>query len=1210
MAAAHSSPQDHDSSPSLSPPRSVVDRVATPLSLFFDSSSTRRVPAVSREDPFAAMSLAETPEPARQPPLAVGPTAQGPDARARAARQYEPPSLDPVARMTNTMSPPDSSADSHSPLSDLRPLRTASVRADTRLAQPTPMPSTSQPGSDLKMRPGSPRGNIAQLEATAERLSMTSSIDDAIRDLHGELKRSDSRRSSLLAASLRASSADAPSNDHYTHNNDEATAAVEQLRQHLSASSSIVSTNTAARQGGYSPAAFVMSPTHSLSGRLRSGSKSTAGRPDLDFDPLLSRHGPGKASDRSARSAKMSLAEISESEPVSLTQAALDEADVAPPIEELVGEGTLMLSRHHGQHLSNPGDTPRQDDDTRCTSSHSNNTFQQCRDAFIDFDGVHWEPEPEHDLLAPLEIEQDLPTPRGPSTDQTTPQSYLDPESGQEMQYYPARVPAMLNVPPKLSNKIKTVERNQRQSKVLSVMMDTNGQPALPEAPWQSEPNSQSAIPEAAHPSWLPDPIAGQRDSFAMLSPPSPRKSRGARSNNGDEGPPTTAGAESEGLADTLRRPQRLSALDSEKRKSRASFLTKLPPQLRASAFFDLPSVTADVEIKDGSAMATLDSILDASATAPVSVFTDHAFVGKLGPEVYGKKKKHKSRKSTATLGALSAAPEPEPEPEPEPRPKKRSSLMWLRRRTSNNNIDEKKRPRSMASAPVLGADAGAGVTEDRKSADGSGDDKSVHDEATEAESESDKESEEEEEAYHGPPSTLLAELQLRKQEQQLRKKNMGSGFPNGIHATLLEMDTVAETQRRHRQTKRVNLAWEEPGAHLDQNGSEDEDVPLAILAAMHHGAKNRADLERPMGLMERRALEDNEPLSRRRARLQGLDTLPVALQKRQSVMSFPALGAVENRSPLPVMGPVLSPASGPVLSPASGPVFSPASGPEEEDGEAETLGARRRRLAATESVDAKLPQSRPLSISFSAELLSQFGDLDKAEGKPVGDKADAPQETTGEETLGQRRRRLQAEKEAREQEMSHGNMTAGSAQRISRRISMADVLAAHPKKDSDVREKEDEVRRVDENRAVMEREAKMAAMRKQMPQSLIQPNVERSGGFRGGAYNDGNGGCGPQISRNSVAFAPQGLTQGPYGYGNYNRSSVLLNNYKGPAQQPMYGAMSPSNHVGAYDGINATGLFNGNTAMSMYGGGLMPPVAVNGGSMDRVERWRRGVHP
>ncbi len=89
------------------------------------------------------------------------------------------------------------------------------------------------------------------------------------------------------------------------------------------------------------------------------------------------------------------------------------------------------------------------------------------------------------------------------------------------------------------------------------------------------------------------------------------------------------------------------------------SVLDGMPSQLRASAFFDLPSVSPQIVVKDGSAMATLDSILDASATAPVNAFTDHVFAGKLGSEVYGAEKKRKkkaagerneARQSTATL--------------------------------------------------------------------------------------------------------------------------------------------------------------------------------------------------------------------------------------------------------------------------------------------------------------------------------------------------------------------------------------------------------------------------------------------------------------------------------------------------------------------------------------------------------------------------------
>ena len=112
------------------------------------------------------------------------------------------------------------------------------------------------------------------------------------------------------------------------------------------------------------------------------------------------------------------------------------------------------------------------------------------------------------------------------------------------------------------------------------------------------------------------------------------------------------------------RRLTALSAMPSEMRKSaawlnatdemaskdamRASQApSNLPPQLRASAFFDQPGLGQDVDIKCASAVDTLESILDASAHAPVNAFTDHPFVGHLGGEVYGAEK---GRRKSATL--------------------------------------------------------------------------------------------------------------------------------------------------------------------------------------------------------------------------------------------------------------------------------------------------------------------------------------------------------------------------------------------------------------------------------------------------------------------------------------------------------------------------------------------------------------------------------
>lgn len=1128
----------------------------------------------------------------------------------------------PVSQMTKPTSSPDHDSVLSSPveLVDARPLRTASVRADTRIVHPKPIahpPAISHVVPDKLIRSGSAASNIAQLEATAERLSMTSSIDDAIRDLHGELKRSDSRRSAKLALATMASV------------DENTTSPASQLARHLSSASSIVSTNIAARHGGYSPAGFVMSPNTSLTSRLRSGSTNSAGRPDISHDTVLSRHGPGKSSVRSVRSTKMSLVEISESEPISLNQKAFDEADAAPPIEEqnaeslqLPEEPAVEIPSTDAFHqmledsLGPPPDrqyapilTPPVPVETeeyhqhehRPASVHSSNTSEQARDAFIDFDGVHWEPQNDEDLYEPPELEPDLPTPRPAPVSMARPTSYIDPSTGQKMLYYPARVPAMLNLPPKLSSKPKAAARNQRRSQVLSAMMDVNVNAEEMSAAQRkrqstfSDLKGMSAAQDApVRDSWLPDPIANHRDSFAALSSFGPID--GTESNPAQQEedqlptPPLEQMPEQDAAPAVLRRPERLSKALKDNRKSKASMLDNLPPQLRASAFFDLPSVAPDVEIKDGSAMATLDSILDASASAPVSAFTDHVYAGKLGSEVYGKAKANKSRQSVATLNGLA----------PEPQPKKRSSVLWLGKRKTSYNSDEQKRPHS--SADVTSPEENGFL--DGRLTPGSVDsaDKVIR---VDADDKSERDAEEEpvedeqpEDAYLGPPTTLLAELQLRKQQQKERVRNMGKGLPNGMYATLLDMDTVAEAQRKNRQNKRVNLAWEDPDAHVDQNGSDDEDVPLAILAAMQRGAKNLADLDRPMGLMERREQEDNEPLSHRRARLQGLDAPPPPLHQRHSVMSLSAAQALEVPSPNPEIEVIPSP------------------DPEVEEIEEETLGDRRRRLAAK---DGELPKARPVSVAFSAELLSQFGDVEETKDETKAKKSDkkgtpAPGASGEEETLGQRRRRLQAEREAREREISYGNLVGNHpVQEPRRRLSLANVLTAHPMNESERRFQEEKLRTDEQRRAAQDRESKMAAMRIQMPTTLPQSGLERSGGFLGGAFNDGTGGYGPRATLSSPAVNTQGLPAA-------KRSSVMTSygpGYGAPMNQPAYGAMNGygngyggMNAMGAYNGMSSMSLYGDRTATQMYGGGGMMPMPVSKGSMDRVEQWRYGVRP
>ncbi|KAG6075082.1 hypothetical protein E4U15_005827 [Claviceps sp. LM218 group G6] len=1135
---------------------------------------------------------------------------------------------------------------------DCRPLRTASVRADTSIAHPRPlaypMVLPSHPMVHPHAHPRSPSiaGSIAQLEATAERLSMTSSIDDAIRDLHTELKRSDSRRSARLALSTMASV-------------DENSASSPPLAsRRLSTRASIVSINSAARYGGYSPAGFVMSPTTSLTSRLRSsGSANSISRGDITFDSILSRHGTAKSSVRSARSGKLSLAEISESDPVSLTQQAFDEADAAPPLEHHSAEA-LQLTRDttaatlqstdafhqmashssatqpfHYPYTTAPMHSAGQVRQAyRPESVHSTTTLEQARDAFVDFDGVHWEaPEDQlfsgahHDLepalTSPTQRTGQIPVP-GPGhgsgpvpasgyapgpmpVPMARPTSYIDPSTGTNMLYYPARVPAMLNLPPKLSSKPKAAVRDQRRSQVLSAMMDFDASD-MP-MPHQRRQSAYGEFGPASSPeppvqdSWLPDPVATHRNSFAALSTlGGPFEVLEAPSvQSADEEEPLSVEQEpvtGDAASGHLRRPGRLSKAPT-KRKSVMSMLSNLPSQLRASAFFDLPSKAADVEIKNGSAMATLDSILDASATAPVNAFTGHAYASTLGNETHGKQKEqNKARFSAATGQAFLTEPRP---------PKKRSSMMWLSKRTSSiaDSREESRPHSSLVPASTHVGDTLTPTGDGRQSLesghflragvenvelrDGTSgiDGQQTEEEGAEGAEGQDGQDEIPGESYRGPPTTLLAELQLRKYQQKQRVRNMGQGFPTGNHATLLEMDTVAERQKMNRQNKRINLAWEGSDTRPDQDGSDDEDVPLAIIAAMQRGAKNLADLERPLGLMERREIEDNEPLSHRRARLQGIDPPPPppptqpALRERPSNMSLSGLRRLGALQPPHPEG----------VTPRSGSSDrSPVVGEIEE----ETLGDRRRRLATKEG---ELPKTRPVSSAFSVELLTQFGGASESEAQAKDDKkksdGDSKKESAPdvageeEETLGQRRRRLQAEREARDREISLGNAAAAQPPPSQqdqddgrRRLSLANVLSAHPKRDAaNTRLQEERLRLESERRAAQDRENKMTALRKQMPTTLPQVNLERSGGFLGGALNDGTGG------HHALKGAASSPALNTYGLGVANRASML----SGGAGLQQHGAAS------------------------VYGaGGALGPVAVGGKSMDRVEQWRYSVRP
>ncbi|KAK0614409.1 hypothetical protein B0T14DRAFT_308925 [Immersiella caudata] len=1175
-------------------------------------------------------------------------------------------------------------------------VRTSSA-ASLNLQHPTPDPNK-------RSRSGACLGNIAALEATAERLSMTSSIEEAIREEHEELKRSDSRRSSLLRANSTAS------RDGKISVSD-AGSVRGPLLSAISRQSSIVELNTAARLGGYSPAGYVMSPHPSLSGasaRLRSGSKTGsievppvpedttdtigfANSPELPQDagngedfPFLSRHGVGKVSTRSTRSNLSYVQSAMLDEPTGLTREAFDEADRAASAgKELDDDETIRASAyqhiedqfaHVDQDYGHPGALPVLDrgfddlpsprlqihqpeshhlyqdhmydipSDDRPTTSGSGATYQQAQTAFGDFDGVHCEPEI-HDFPPPVE-------PQGPrepvnphALERQRPKSYFDPSTGQQMMFYPARVPAMLNLPPKLSRKPKDAARHMRRSQLV---VDAIAHQSRESRVWLPDPmeglrGSRDNLPFmtehlgdglGAPPNLdqAPQPSGAHGEEQVLLRPTHSRQVSEASTVHPSAAQTTTAAAaaaapvatETPGGRD-IRRPQRLTDT-ADKRNTRATLLDGLPPQLRASAFFDLPaSQIPRVEVKGGSAMATLDSILDASASAPVSAFTDHVFAGKLGSEVYGteKKKKKITKSHTMTKSVTDLHP---------PSPKKRGghfSLLGGRRKHLDSDSDEEWTT--------------VGLDDDKKKKRTDGEPLSPNElapGADERSDESDKEEEEEdeeEELYQGPPTTLLAELQLRKQQNKMRTRNITQAYPNGMHSTLLELDAVAEVQRKARHGKRVNLAWEDPNANPDHNDElDDEEVPLGMLYVAKANGMNRStmdisavmnEINRPLGLMERRELEENEPLSRRRERLQGNQnglippTLDVMHQRLSQLHPSP-YGAMGLRSQSRLGLPLPASRQGSVMGDAPP---APADADEEGEFEGETLAERKARLAA----ENPLPRARPVSGMFSAELLSQFGGDDerpnsvdsKGKAKAANGKENTPPATNvpeEEETLGQRRRRLQAEREARDREFTTGvpastpltplgpNNTLRPVMdenRISRRLSMADVLNAHPREGPqgrmDPREAERLQREAELVRAQQEKDAKMAALRAQMPTTLPTANVgARNGGYMNGMFNDSLGGT---------------VAGGGLGMGYPSPAAV--------AQQQRMSMMPPTGVYGAgmgyappVGGVPYVGGMPMN--MNMMNPGGVPygaygaPMPVNSQGTDMVERWRQGVMP
>lgn len=1036
------------------------------------------------------------------------------------------------------------------------PMTRQSSTAGSVVSVPTPL---RHPTPDSQSLQGVYLKNIEKLERSAEKMSENGS------DIGEEIRRL-SRQSSLQSSKNGDISVVRPS-------------LVDRMDSNRSTRSgsngrNIVDINGAARWGGYSPGGYITSPVGSVSGswshtslsRVASGTKSSrlaqVNEPMQEDWPLNSPLGTSFVPHEEEPEQEH---EYEHSRDPSQSSFARHYDEIAGQIEESLEhvppsptkDTTEWRRREALQHLEVGGTRAV----TPPSRPRSTDTYREAQTAFQDFDGVHFSPDTDEFV----EVDQDgneirrvsarsvsgglsskaasiLRTPRA----QPIPQAAPPPEDG--MVYYPAPVPKMLNLPKRLSQLPAASVQAKRRTQVL----DQLPAEARAGAPWLSQENVNVAE--------------------------GPRQSSGHSRGSGSSGT----------IAKSFLN-ERMSAN-----------MSNLPPQLRANMFFEHQPVRHDVEVKSESAVATLDSILAASATAPVNAFMDHPFAGDVRKSVYSLEKT--ARRSTATIGTIGT--KSSNSPEQKKAKQRRSSIGSLLKRTSSS--DEiasvlNKRGSRVSFASDLDFKEGGNKLRKRRSQLSLGDElerdgesggmRTPADEINEPELRSGlvsaaqnatvhdgdrrvsraptvgssgykldddadqikadfKEVEEQEDVEDGEtlfvqPSTLLAELQVRKAQQKSRNKTAAVAFPNGMHSTLLQLDAVEEINKRKRQNQRIALAWEDPHQRaLDADvDKDDEDVPLGMLFPAKDGKTTRKlddgrDWDRPLGLMERRELEDNEPLSRRRNRLRG---------------PSPAKG----RDPSPNKR---APANDPQ------PVTAQVEVEAEDEDEGETLAQRLKRLRTKDALDTAISDvapkdgERPVS-TFTDDVLGQLGDMDgkkteESSPNPQG-KAEASPQPEEEETLGQRRARLQREREASGE---HRNVSDGSAAArppiVRSQSSLANLLASNPVGQraaaKNYQPGQGSLLHANAQAEARQKNALLSTNKRSSSYHLEKPLVDSrpytsgqpnpggllsqqynsraaAGGFAAGTYNNGMGGIQLQTSASTPMYT--GMSNGANGY-------------------------------------------------------------------------------
>ncbi|GAB7353780.1 hypothetical protein MBLNU459_g4165t1 [Dothideomycetes sp. NU459] len=689
---------------------------------------------------------------------------------------------------------------------------------------------------------------------------------------------------------------------------------------------------------------------------------------------------------------------------------------------------------------------------------HSADTFRQARSLFRDFDGVHFSPTTEEFVeldkagnevkrISSQQVQRKL------MQRQSRPISHFAPPPGENMVFYPAPVPRMLNLPKRLSQGPSAALQANRRSEFFG---------ALPADVRKSAP-------------WLPALDFEHTDPDHDRDPYHNHDHNHNHNHDLDQDHKHSHDHDEDPTSPTLGMPASPDRISPSKqrqsmfnpRMSRMS-MANLPPQLRASVFFDQQGVQTNVQVQSESAVATLDSILAASVNAPVNVFTDHPFAGNVGKDIYAKER---PRRST-TLVDLAKTPGIPQGDETRRHTRAASSgvfgrpISMLQKRNSITSMltdlgnpggkKLQKRNSRMSLATDLGLATGESRIDNREGEEEAAEyetERSVLNQPREGEL-ADEENDDYEEgqlddnnAFYVQPTTLLAELQLRKAQQKSRNRNAGTAFPNGMHSTLLELDAVAQIEKTKRKGQRTRLAWEDPAVRAEDEEREDEndEVPLGVLYPARNGLINRgkgqqSDWDRPLGLIERREMEDNEPLSRRRNRLRGISPERELRTRFHQMRHEELLAAQAEAVPLPP--------------------------DDDEESTNEPLAQRLQRLKQKKVLDSALgdvADEKNGESAFTDDVLSHFGGLSVTEDSKAAtapkadqdlqvaaDSASTPraeqQEGGEEETLGQRRARLQREREESGQRNVSDPASLSTARpQLRASSSLANLLTAHP---------------------------------------------------------------------------------------------------------------------------------------------------------------------